>query len=142
MWNIVAIIFMAGSCKLLYDIFSDDDDHQENLSRGEAECHRVMKELLPDDKFVKARPEFLNKLELDLYCEPLKLAVEYNGSQHYEYNNIFHKSEEDFIQQQKRDELKRKLCKDNGVRLITVSYKVRNIEEYIRHKLQKLDVIS
>lgn len=53
-------------------------------------------------------------LELDIYIPELKLALEYQGEQHYKYiERFFHKKsgEAGFKSQQKRDELKKKLAK-------------------------------
>ena len=149
MWNAIKDIFIIGACKALYDTFFGAvvETRPENCSQGEWECHRVVKELLPRYTFIKVRPNFLknpetkHNLELDLYCEQLNLAIEYNGSQHYEYSHRFHRSEQDLIQQQKRDKLKVKLCRQHGVKLIVVSYKVTNIREYVRLKLRKLNYI-
>lgn len=77
--------------------------------------------------FEKIRPVWLtnknnNKLELDMYNDELKLAIEYNGIQHYKYEKFFHKSKEDFETRVADDELKVKLCKKNHVDLIVVPY--------------------
>jgi len=78
--------------------------------------------------FPSIRPDFLknsetNKnLELDGYCDDLKLAFEYQGQQHYEYNKHFHKTPEDFVNRQKLDRLKLKLCKDHEISVILIPY--------------------
>ena len=92
-----------------------------------------------DRSFGKARPNFLNNpvtggnfnLELDCYNPELKLAVEYNGVQHYKYTPHFHKNNEAFLNQKYRDELKRRMCKDNMITLIEVPYTimVENIKD-------------
>ena len=59
-------------------------------SRGETECRRVMEKLFGRD-FPNRRPVFMmnsitgKPLELDCCNEDMKLAVEYNGEQHYKY---------------------------------------------------------
>lgn len=64
-----------------------------------------------------------NHLELDCYNEELKLALEYNGEQHYlvvpYYFNTDTKSLEAL---QARDRLKRRLCAENGVLLLQVDH--------------------
>ena len=50
-------------------------------------------------------------LELDGYNHKLRLAFEYNGYQHYDYPNVFHKTREEFYKQRERDRLKAELCK-------------------------------
>lgn len=114
-----------------------------NLKRGEAICKYVIEKLF-ECEFKKVRPKWLvsnnnTLLELDMYNDNLKLAIEYNGIQHYEYITYFHKSEDDFKMRQKYDEIKIDLCKKNNVKLIIVPYIVDNgdIAEYIYKQLQE-----
>jgi hypothetical protein len=78
--------------------------------------------------FPSIRPDFLKNpetncnLELDGYCDDLKLAFEYQGQQHYEFLEHFHKTPEDFINRQKLDRLKLKLCKDHEISVILIPY--------------------
>jgi hypothetical protein len=71
--------------------------------------------------FEASRPDFLkypltgHNLELDGYNAELAIAFEYNGSQHYQYPNVFHKSEEEFEQQIQKDDFKRKACDEQGI---------------------------
>jgi len=94
----------------------------------------------------KVRPDFLKNeetgknLELDAYCETnnFKIAVEYNGSQHYKHVPLYH-TEDEFYKLLERDKLKRKLCKKNGVDLIIVpsTIKYEDIFNYIVKKMIK-----
>ena len=69
--------------------------------------------------------------ELDGYSEKLKLAIEYNGEQHYEFIEFFHRNgPEDLKAQKERDRIKQKLCNDNGIYLIVVPYNA-NLEQFI-----------
>jgi hypothetical protein len=79
-----------------------------------------------------------NNLELDCYNEELKIAVEYNGIQHYKYIPFFHKNKEAFQNQKYRDYMKREICEKNGIKLIEVpnTVKIENIESYLREKLK------
>lgn len=112
------------------------------MSRGEAICKETM-ERIYGVPFENTRPDFLrnpetNKtLELDCYNEELKIAVEYNGEQHYRFPNVFHKYQRDFEQQLRRDEFKAEMCKLHGIYLIVVPYNVPydQIPEYIESQL-------
>jgi len=73
-------------------------------------------------KFPKCRPLWLNGLELDGYCKELNLAFEYNGIQHYRVVPFFHKTKKDFESLQERDRLKKKLCKENNIKLIIIPH--------------------
>ena len=133
-----------------YDYDDDDDDgcstnngnSGNSMSRGESECKRAI-ERLTAKSFDKMRPEFLrnvitnSNLELDCYNDELRLAVEYNGEQHYKYVPYFHKTKDAFYNLKYRDDMKRRLCAENGVRLITVPYSVPiyDIERYIQNSL-------
>lgn len=100
-------------------------------SKGEAECRRVLRELF-GRPFDKDRPDFLRNpvtggnfnLEIDCYDPISKIGVEYNGVQHYEYVPYFHKNKEAFLNQKYRDDMKRRMCKDEGVTLIEVPHTV------------------
>ena len=115
-------------------------------SKGEIECRRILEKIFKKP-FNKSRPNFLNNpvtggnynLELDCFNEDLKLAVEYNGIQHYKYNKFFHRNNEHFLNQKYRDELKKRMCKDNGIILIEVPYNVKteDIESYLKNKLKR-----
>ena len=113
-------------------------------SKGERLWKRVIERKFKRS-FVKTRPDFLKNpktnrnLELDLYNDTLKIAVEYNGIQHYEYTERFHKSYGDFRRQQERDALKKQLCKDHGVFLIVVYCNCSDIHEYISIRLKVMD---
>lgn len=117
----------------------------KNVSKGEAECKRVLEKLF-NKPFDKARPSFLsnpvtggNNLELDCYNEELQIAVEYNGVQHYKFSPYFHKNKDQFYTQKYRDEMKTRICKDKGLTLIEVPYnvKIENIENYLIEKLRE-----
>lgn len=64
----------------------------------------------------------MEKLELDGYCEELKLAFEYQELQHFENMEYFHRNEDSFQKQQERDKKKIKLCEDNGITLVEIPY--------------------
>jgi hypothetical protein len=63
-------------------------------------------------------------MELDVYNEELKIAIEYNGRQHYIYPNGFHKTLEEHEDQKERDRSKLDQCDKKGVYLITVPYTI------------------
>ncbi|QCQ67766.1 hypothetical protein ECIV_ORF11 [European chub iridovirus] len=110
-------------------------------SKGEEECKRAIEEHT-GKTFVKARP-IVNpvtghQLELDCYCHELKLAVEYNGQQHYKYVKFFHgDNKAKYNEQRYRDEIKKLLCKEQGIKLIEVPYTVPvdQISRYIKDHL-------
>lgn len=114
-------------------------------SRGEIECRRFL-ETIFQVPFPKARPDFLrnpvtgNNLEIDCFNPTLKLGVEYNGQQHYSFTSFFHKNVEASTNQKYRDELKRRMCHENGITLIEVPYtiKLNDIGPYLQLRLKQL----
>jgi len=124
----------------------------EKLSKGEMLCKKAIEDIygLP---FYCVRPDFLKNpetgrnLELDLYNDKLKLAIERNGEHHYKYPNTFHKTKEEFINQVRRDQYKVEMCDQQGIYLISVPYNVPNtypaIRKYIEHFLpENIDKID
>lgn len=114
------------------------------LSKGEKETKESLKRIF-GKRFYTTRPDFLKNpktkrnLELDCYNHDLAFAVEYNGRQHYEYPNGFHRDEKTFRKQIERDEFKRGRCDDNGIFLLSIPWTVSlcDIESYIRDSLPK-----
>lgn len=68
------------------------------------------------------------KLEIDMFYEPWKIGVEYNGEQHYVYPNIYHpateKGEKEFHAAVQRDHEKLRQARALGIRIIVVPYTV------------------
>ena len=122
---------------------------KKKVSKGEQICKDTATHIFRKP-FVKVRPKFLinpktgKPLELDVYNDELKLAIEYNGKQHYEYiPKYFHRSYEDFLEQKYRDELKREKCRENGIKLIEVPYTVKfaDIPQFIRTRASQHKII-
>jgi len=122
------------------------DEKEPKESKGERMSRAAAKKIFGVD-FIKIRPDILknnvtnHNLELDLYNEELKLAIEYSGRQHYKYVPFFHKNYEDFLNQKYRDEIKKMLCKKNDIMLIEIPYTVKHedIETFIRLESRKLN---
>jgi hypothetical protein len=85
-------------------------------------------------------------LELDAHSEPLKLAVEHNGLQHYQPVRFGNQTEAEaanyFRKQQEHDRRRREFCSANGITLIEVPVlgtrtKTECLKEFIRAECQK-----
>lgn len=131
--------------------FYEPKEHREppkasivRQSKGEKKCREVLERIFKRP-FHNKRPLFLfnnitgKPLEIDCCNEDLKLGVEYNGKQHYQYVAGLHKNYDAFRNQQYRDEKKQRLCDENNFRLITVPYTIEenNIEEFLIAELSK-----
>jgi len=116
---------------------------KDNTCKGEDLVHEILEHILACKVKRNVRPAFLRNpetgksLELDCYSEDYAIAVEYNGIQHYKYPSAFHKTEQEFYDQLYRDRLKRKLCDDNGVYLISIPYWVDNYGSEEGHLIEK-----
>lgn len=118
------------------------------VSRGERICCQTMENIY-GVPFVTVRPKWLTNpetgypMELDCYNDELKLAVEYNGEQHYKWPNFTNQSYDEFMNQVRRDKLKVDLCDTYGVYLITVPHTVKHddipnyIVKYLPEIIQK-----
>jgi len=102
-----------------------------NLHIGEM-ISKCAIEHITGEKFEKIRPSWLkspksnSNLELDMYNDDMKLAVEYDGIQHDQYIQHFHRTEENFKKRQEDDKLKDELCKIKGVTLIRIPHTVKH----------------
>jgi hypothetical protein len=72
------------------------------------------------------RPDWLissqgERLELDFYIPELDLAIEAQGQQHYTFTPHFHRDQNGFTGQLKRDREKRYLCERKGITLLEIS---------------------
>ena len=116
------------------------------MSKGERVCIQAMKKIY-NVEFKSIWPNWLinpetgMKMELDCYNEDIKIAVEYNGEQHYFWPNYTGQTKEQFMNQVKRDKLKQELCIKNKVYLIIIPYTIKDedIYPYIRSKLLNIN---
>lgn len=125
----------------------------KGVGRGERICRLALEEIYKTP-FRKIRPEFLKNpetkrcLEIDCFGEipKGKLAVEYQGQQHYEYQegkSIFLKSEEDFIKQVRRDMFKKEQLELNNIYFIEVPYNIeyKDIGVYLLDELRIMGLL-
>ena len=99
----------------------------KNSSKGETMCRNILENLF-GLRFDRIRPSFLTnpetgrRLELDCYNAKIKLAVEYNGEQHYIWPNHVNMTYKQFINQVRRDRYKKRVCSKIGIDLIVIRY--------------------
>ena len=104
------------------------------ISEGCPECNKVtfvgqertrlIFETQFKQSFPSIRPDWLKSeksgrnLELDGFCEELKIAFEYQGRQHFSNDTQFGG---DYAFQSVRDKLKAQLCAEHGIKLVTIT---------------------
>lgn len=117
--------------------------HTEKDSKLELQSKHILEDVFKRP-FYKIRPDFLRNdvtgcnLEIDLYNDDLKLAIEVQGDQHYKFTPFFHKNKEHFLNQRYRDEMKKMKCRANGITLIEVPYRVgeKRLKAYLLQQLR------
>lgn len=85
--------------------------------------------LIVDDRDYRynVRPAWLNagdgrgNLEIDYWQRGDRVAIEFQGMQHYRLEPVFHKDKGQFLDQQVRDYVKAGLCIRNGAKYIEIS---------------------
>jgi hypothetical protein len=136
--------------KLHEDLNLGLEEKKERMSKTERRLKKALKDLFPGKKFVKIRPDFLlheetgRNLEIDLYCEELKLGIEEQGGQHYNPCKAFHKSRQEWLDQVKRDAIKVEKCAKNGIHLFVLPDVIlaRNLRDFLRIHLAKYNPVG
>jgi hypothetical protein len=100
-------------------------------SRSNSQYHlgQQLKALFPGEVILEEFPIPDTRLSLDFYLPQKRLAFEFQGSQHDEYNLFFHATKADFERQKVRDQDKRQWCNLNTIRLIEVRNSCITLEE-------------
>jgi hypothetical protein len=107
---------------------------------SERELLNIVKGISPENAVVhQASPEWLGRQRLDIFIPELRLAIEYQGQQHYKPVSLFG-GEEGFLQTQERDKLKAKLCAENGINLIFFRYDETITRNLIETRIKKAPV--
>jgi len=134
--------------------FIEDFGSKKSNNKREEKCRRIF-ESIYQAPFGTCKPDFLKSpktgrnLELDGYNADLKIAFEYNGIQHYQYPNPFHRTEEKFQRQLYNDRIKRRMCDELGIYLISIPYHIKDkdlrsfiISKLPRDRLESLESID
>ena len=82
------------------------------------QCRRVL------EQHYKApfRKTSINKFSIDFYNKDLKVGLMFNSIHHYKYSPKFHKVYRKFKETQREDIQRKEMCKEAGIRLISVPY--------------------
>lgn len=118
------------------------DPEADRRSKGERLCCQTLEQIY-GKPFRSCRPDFLRNpktgrnLEIDCYNSEVKIGIEYQGRQHYAFPNSYHKTESEFWDQVERDQLKSKLCNQEGVHLLIVPYHIPlgKVADFIKENL-------
>ena len=118
-------------------------------SNGEILVAKVLQDLnleyIEQYKIPVINEIFTNRKEIkiDFYIPKLKLAIEYNGIQHYIPQNYFGGVLKFQTYQQPRDQYVENFCKANDIYLLNISYEYsdyENMNNYIKEYVDKIPV--
>lgn len=111
-------------------IYEDVDWYEyiipENKWKSEQLVLEIVKQLYPKETvWYQYRPDFLKtdkgQLSYDIFIGKMRVAIEYQGKQHFEPVEIFG-GIDSFERQKERDALKYRLSRENGIKLIYINY--------------------
>lgn len=105
---------------------------------SEIELLHMAQLAFPGEKIeYQASPEWLGRQRIDVYFPQLKIALEYQGRQHYAPVAFFG-GEDAFRMTQNRDNIKYKKCAEHNIDLIYFRYDERISVEMVKAKITKV----
>jgi hypothetical protein len=98
-----------------------------NSSKGEIKIENILKEnnvkYIPQYSFQDLYYKQILYFDFAIFINnKIKFLIEFNGEQHYKFNNFMHKTKENFEICKYRDQLKVYYCKYNNIPLFTIKY--------------------
>ena len=111
------------------------DTHIPQRSQTEIELYDFCVSNFPEYKWEHSNRSVINPFELDIYCEELKLAIEYCGL--YWHSEYFGGKDKHYHQK------KHLLCKEKSIQLLTVfeSDCLDKIKKFLLHRLSKNNAV-
>lgn len=94
----------------------------QKLTREFLFFHFGKEKIIENYRPVWLQNELGNRLELDFYFEGIEVAIEVQGSQHFEFVKFYHKDKIGFEKRKRWDETKRIICIKRGIRLLEVCH--------------------
>jgi len=133
--------FMEPVAKIAYEAENEIREAMDYPSIGkpsltETRLYQLAKSVFKGYEVIRhARPSFLQRQHLDIYIPELKLAIEYQGEQHFKPID-FWGGIEALEASQRRDEKKRKRCENYGIRVVYFNYEDEVSDELLRDRLK------
>ncbi len=104
---------------------------------NETQLYKTICYLFPSSTIIReASPEWLGNQRIDFYIPDLKVAIEYQGQQHYEPVEIFG-GKEALEKTKEMDKRKKSLCKKSGVNIIYFRYDENLTVDFVERRLGK-----
>ena len=86
------------------------------------------------DAIYQYRADWLGSQSLDIFVPSINIAVEYQGAQHYRAVELFG-GEDGLRERKKLDIRKKRLCKENGIKLVEIKYTEEISVELVKSKI-------
>lgn len=121
--------------KEISNIIGVENAFLKSDSSGAAELHNALCLIYGKDNIKKEyyeewlrNPKTKKIMYIDFYIPDSKLAIEYDGKQHYEFVEFIHRKYKNFYNQVYRDRIKERLLRQHGIE--TVRFKYNEIINY------------
>ncbi len=103
---------------------------------NESLVYRIVCNLFPDYEVLRHyRPDWLDGLELDIFVPALRLAIEYQGQQHFHPEKAWG-GEKALRELQERDQRKAKICAQKGIHLVAIDYREPLTQAHIQMRIE------
>jgi len=104
---------------------------------SETLLYNLIVQLYPNHTIIRHhRPDWLGRLELDIYLPEMRLAFEYQGQQHFHAIKAWG-GERALLDLQARDRVKAEICSQNGIALVAIDYTEPLTEGYLREVISQ-----
>ena len=133
--------FIELVAKIAYEAENEIRDEMDYPPIGkpsltETKLYQLVKSVFKGYEVIRhAKPSFLGRQHLDIYIPELRLAIEYQGEQHFKPID-FWGGVEGLKASQERDENKGEVCKRHGIAIRYFSYKDEVSSELIQRRLR------
>lgn len=117
----------------------------KTVSKGEDRIENYLKLVKVEYEIQKTFEGCKNKkpLRFDFYIPQEKLAIEYDGIQHFTPIGFGGDPEKTFTKARENDLIKEKFCEENGIKLLRIPYdSFDNIEDILRAALNKTFIMT
>lgn len=105
--------------------------------KSETKLYTLISKIFENEPIIReASPDWLERQRIDIYLPTRKLAIEYQGQQHFQPISIFG-GEESFTKNFQRDETKKRKCLENNIDLVEFKFTEPLTLEYVRNKLKR-----
>jgi len=109
-----------------------------NIGEGwvsETQLYHLVRALFPNLRVEReASPQWLGRMRFDIFLPDVKVAVEYQGEQHYRSVERFG-GNEGFSKVRERDRLERRLAKEAGVEVVEFKYNEELTEKLVCERI-------